>query len=192
MSGTNIFKRAELQLRTVTVQNNLQHQKMKKTSEKVRKVIRSNHLTVREVEEEVGISKTTYRELITENLGIHRVYVNKELVDRANAYENFLKNIVTGDETWVYGYDVETKAHSSQWDSEMSPIPKKHGKFGPLWHWWFLLLLGRYSLWISTSWPDGEHGILSEGDEKVERGSEEKKAWFVEGEKWMLRGFPPF
>ena len=132
MSGTNIFKRAELQLRTVTVQNNLQHQKMKKTSEKVRKVIRSNHLTVREVEEEVGISKTTYRELITENLGIHRVYVNKELVYRANAYENFLKNIVTGDETWVYGYDVETKAHSSQWDSEMSPIPKKHGKFGPL------------------------------------------------------------
>jgi hypothetical protein len=28
--------------------------------------------------------------------------------------ENFLKNIVTGDETWVYGYGVETKMQSSQ------------------------------------------------------------------------------
>jgi hypothetical protein len=86
---------------------------------------RSNrHLTVREVEEEVGISKTTYREL-TENLGMRHVDVSKELVDRASADENFLKNVVTGDETWAYGYDVETKARSSQWDSEMSPIPKK-------------------------------------------------------------------
>jgi len=25
-----------------------------------------------------------------------------------------LKTIVTGNETWVYGYDVETKAQSSQ------------------------------------------------------------------------------
>jgi hypothetical protein len=91
----------------------------------VRKVIRSNHLTVREVGEEVGISKTAYRELLNENLGMRHVDVSKEFVGRANADENFLKNIVTGDETWVYGYDVETKAHSSQWDSEMSPIPKK-------------------------------------------------------------------
>jgi len=67
-------------------------------------VIRSNHhLTVREVEEEVGISKTTCRELLTENLGMRHINVSKELVDRANAGENFLKNIVTGDETWVYG-----------------------------------------------------------------------------------------
>ena len=26
----------------------------------------------------------------------------------------FLKNIVTGDESWVYGYDPETKQQSSQ------------------------------------------------------------------------------
>jgi hypothetical protein len=28
-----------------------------------------------------------------------------------------MKNIITGDETWVYGYDVETKIQSSQWVS---------------------------------------------------------------------------
>ena len=36
------------------------------------------------------------------------------------------------------------------------------------------------------SWLDGEQGILSEGDEKTERVSEEKKAWFeVEKKRWL-------
>jgi len=43
-----------------------------------------------------------------------------------NGNEKFLKNIITGDETWVYGYDVETKMHSSQWMGKGSPRPKKH------------------------------------------------------------------
>jgi len=34
MNGTNILKRSELQLRTINVQDNLQHQEMKKTSKK--------------------------------------------------------------------------------------------------------------------------------------------------------------
>jgi len=36
-----------------------------------------------------------------------------------------MKTIVTGDETWVYGDDVETKARSSQWVGQGSPRPKK-------------------------------------------------------------------
>jgi hypothetical protein len=36
-------------------------------------------------------------------------------VDRASEDKNFLKRIITGDETWVYGYNVETKMESSQW-----------------------------------------------------------------------------
>jgi hypothetical protein len=51
--------------------------------------------------------------------------VRHELLNRANEDENFLKNIITGDETWVYGYNVETKAQSSQWMSKGSPRPKK-------------------------------------------------------------------
>ena len=35
--------------------------------------------------------------------------VSQELFDCSNADENFLKNVITGDETWVYSYDVETK-----------------------------------------------------------------------------------
>jgi len=41
---------------------------------KVREVIHSNrHLTVREVAEEVSISKTVCHEILTENLGMHRI-----------------------------------------------------------------------------------------------------------------------
>jgi len=37
----------------------------------------------------------------------------------------FLKNIMTGDESWVYGYDPETKQQSSQWKGPTPPRPKK-------------------------------------------------------------------
>ena len=28
---------------------------------------------------------------------------------------DLLKKVITGDESWVYGYDIETKAQSFQW-----------------------------------------------------------------------------
>jgi hypothetical protein len=83
---------------------------------KVREGIRSNRrLTVREVAEEVSISKTVCHEILTENLGMHRIAakfvprlltddqkqnrvdMSQELLDRANG--DNLKNIITGDET---------------------------------------------------------------------------------------------
>jgi hypothetical protein len=54
----------------------------------------------------------------------NRVDISRKPVDRANAEENCAKNIVTVDETWVYGYDVETEAQSWQWVSNTSPRPK--------------------------------------------------------------------
>ena len=36
-----------------------------------------------------------------------------------------MKTIITGDESWVYGYNLETKAQSSQWKTPGSPSPKK-------------------------------------------------------------------
>ena len=63
--------------------------------------------------------------LLTDAQKENRVTVSQELFDRSNADENFLKNVITGDETWVYGYDVETKVQSSQWMGKLSPRPKK-------------------------------------------------------------------
>ncbi|UYV75558.1 K02A2.6-like [Cordylochernes scorpioides] len=37
------------------------------------------------------------------------------MVEMFNSDPHWLKNVITGDETWVYGYDPETKRQSSQW-----------------------------------------------------------------------------
>ena len=40
-----------------------------------------------------------------------------------------LSKVVTGDETWFYVYDPETKQESSQWKIPNSPKPKKARQF---------------------------------------------------------------
>ena len=64
--------------------------------------------------------------LLTDDQKENRVEISQELLANANDNENFLKNIITGDGTWVYGYDVETKMQSSQWMGKGSPRPKGH------------------------------------------------------------------
>ena len=39
--------------------------------------------------------------------------------------ENVLKKVITGDESWVYGHDPETKQQSSQWKRPDEPRLKK-------------------------------------------------------------------
>jgi hypothetical protein len=49
----------------------------------------------------------------------------RDMLECANRDPEFLKTVITGDETWVYGYDPETKVHSSQWKHSSSPRLKK-------------------------------------------------------------------
>jgi len=46
---------------------------------------------------------------LTDDQKENRVEISQELLANANGNKNFLKKIITRDETWVYGYDVETK-----------------------------------------------------------------------------------
>jgi len=59
--------------------------------------------------------------LLTNDQKENCIEISQELLANANGNENFLKNIITGDDTWVYGYDVETKMQSSQWIGKGSP-----------------------------------------------------------------------
>jgi len=119
--------------------------------DRVLAAIRGNgRLTVRDVADEVGVGIGSCHQIFTEKLQMRRVSaksapclltddqkencadISQELLAKANGNENFLKNIVTRDETWVYGYDVETKMQSSQWMGKGSPRrpppkKKKHG-----------------------------------------------------------------
>ena len=66
--------------------------------------------------------------LLTDDQKENRVEISQELLANASGNENFLKNTITGDETWVYGYDVETKMQSPQWMRKGSPRPKKKAR----------------------------------------------------------------
>jgi hypothetical protein len=49
--------------------------------------------------------------LLSDDQNAHRVSVCREL-KQARDGPKFISNIITGDETWVYGYDLETKQQS--------------------------------------------------------------------------------
>ncbi|XP_068213392.1 protein GVQW3-like [Palaemon carinicauda] len=100
-------------------------------------------ITINEITEEVGITTGSVHTILTEDLAMQRVSANfvpkllveqqkqlrleiaQDLLDCANNDSDFMKTIINGDETWVYGYDQETKFQSSQWKHQGSARPKK-------------------------------------------------------------------
>jgi len=54
-----------------------------------------------------------------------RVTSCQDIIAMADADKNFFNKIFTGDETWCFPYDPETKRQSSEWVGETSPRPKK-------------------------------------------------------------------
>ena len=97
------------------------------------KVLEDCRLTVQEIVAEVGISIGSVHSILTEDLDLRRVSpkfvlkllteqqkelrkeISEDMLDLANHDPQFIKTIITCDETWVYGYDPETKFQSSQW-----------------------------------------------------------------------------
>ncbi|UYV82755.1 hypothetical protein LAZ67_22000747 [Cordylochernes scorpioides] len=55
----------------------------------------------------------------------HRMNIANEMLDSVRDDPDLLQRVITGDEAWIYGYDVETKAQSSQWKLPHEPRPKK-------------------------------------------------------------------
>ncbi|UYV81483.1 hypothetical protein LAZ67_20001332 [Cordylochernes scorpioides] len=108
-----------------------------RTDENVQKItdlIKENpRTTLLELEQDTGISKTTIGRIVTEDLRlkktpakfIPRFLTNEQKLCRLATCEDMLEmtrtdpewkdKIITGDETWVYGYDPETKRQSAEW-----------------------------------------------------------------------------
>ncbi|UYV82559.1 hypothetical protein LAZ67_21002757 [Cordylochernes scorpioides] len=105
--------------------------------------------TLLELEQDTGISKTTIGKIVTEDLKlkktpakcIPRFLTNEQNLCRLATCEDMFKmtrtdpewkdKIITGDETWVYGYDPETKHQSAEWrgqDPKKSRILKSRNK----------------------------------------------------------------
>jgi len=64
--------------------------------------------------------------MLTDNQKENHVEICQEMLTNANGNENVLNNIITGDDTWVYVYDVETKMQLSQWMGKGSSQPRKN------------------------------------------------------------------
>lgn len=116
--------------------------------EKVRSMLTENKkLTITELADETGISQGSIHSILHDDLGLKRVAarlvpfqlnflqkmtrveISKEMLSNVDLDETFIKRIISGDETWVYEYDTQTKHQSSQWQSPKDPKPKKSRRF---------------------------------------------------------------
>jgi len=49
---------------------------------------------------------------------------------RLKGRENLISDVNTGDESCVYGYDLQTQQQSSQWRDTTPPNPEKSSRLG--------------------------------------------------------------
>ncbi|UYV69514.1 hypothetical protein LAZ67_6003865 [Cordylochernes scorpioides] len=114
-----------------------------KINEVEKMILANRRITVREVAEDLNISIGSCHSIFINDLGMrrvaakfvpkllncgqkqHRMKIANEMLDSVRDDPNLLQRVITGDEAWVYGYDVETKAQSSQWKLPHEPRPKK-------------------------------------------------------------------
>jgi len=63
--------------------------------------------------------------LLSEDQRASCLDVYREMKDQLKTGPDFLSKIITGDESWCYGFDPETKQQSRQWKNGSSLRPKK-------------------------------------------------------------------
>ncbi|UYV83427.1 hypothetical protein LAZ67_23000974, partial [Cordylochernes scorpioides] len=111
---------------------------------KIKLLIKSNRrISIKDLSSETGLSVGLCHQIVTEDLDMIRTSskfvprilteeqkevrmdVRKNMVEMTRTDPEWMQKIITGDETWVYQYDPETKRQSSQWIERGEPKPKK-------------------------------------------------------------------
>lgn len=110
-------------------------------------ILQDRRLTIQDLCNTLGLSYGTCQRILSEELNMRRIVakfvpwllqneqkqhhleVCRELQQQLQEDPNFLSKVVTGDESWVYGYDPETKQQSSKRKSPSSPRIKKFWQF---------------------------------------------------------------
>ena len=108
--------------------------------DRVQTLVRSDRrLGVRVIVEELNMNRETVQQIVKEDLGmrkistkmVSRILTHDQKKRRLHISSDLLRNaetfdrVVTGDETWCFQYNPETKRQSMQWKTENSPRPKK-------------------------------------------------------------------
>ena len=94
------------------------------------------------ITDRLNIGKKTVHRIVTEDLGKRKICarfvphaLTTEQKQERVVYcqdlllmgqdERFWENIITGDETWCFAYDLATKRQSAEWVGQNSPKPNK-------------------------------------------------------------------
>ncbi|UYV69857.1 hypothetical protein LAZ67_7000979 [Cordylochernes scorpioides] len=131
----NDLKLAEFPLKMIFVKDAQKFQRTDENVQKITDLIKENpRTTLLELEQDTGISKTTIGR-ITPAKSIPRFLTNEQKLCQLATCEDMLEmtrtdpewkdKIITGYETWVYGYDPETKHQSAEWRCQGELRPKK-------------------------------------------------------------------
>ena len=177
------------------------------------KINEDRRYTIDEISEAVVVSWSSCQRILTVDLNMRRVAAKfvphlltqeqkkntrltlcHDLKNQTESDPNFLSNVITGDESWCYGYDPETKQASSQWKTPTSPRPKK-GKTSEVkceidGHCFFRCSSNR-APGISSSWTDCQSGILLGGFEAIERECAKKTSRIRSGDWFLYHGNDP-
>lgn len=96
-------------------------------------VLENRHYSLRELSQELSISHKSVRHILVDVLCMrrvaarpvpkelnffqteHRKRVAADMLERVNSDPTFMERIITGDETWVYEYDMQTSQQASKW-----------------------------------------------------------------------------
>ncbi|UYV63689.1 hypothetical protein LAZ67_2005309 [Cordylochernes scorpioides] len=111
---------------------------------KIKELIKSNRIiSIKDLSSETGLSVGLCHQIVTKDLDMIRTSskfvprilteeqkevrmdVCKNMIEMTRTDPEWMQKIITGDETWVYQYDPETKRQSSQWIERGEPKPKK-------------------------------------------------------------------
>lgn len=107
-------------------------------------IMEDRHVTYHEIEATLGISSTSVYKILHEHLAVKKIcsrWIPHNLTEaqkkaRVNWCKEMLKKynrgaskdvykIVTGDESWIYAYEPETKQQSTVWVFQSEPNPTK-------------------------------------------------------------------
>jgi len=68
--------------------------------------------------------------LVTKNLSVeqkaNRLEICQDLLGRLEIESDVLDKVITGDESWVFDHDLETKRQSAKWHMKSLLVQRKH------------------------------------------------------------------
>ena len=107
-------------------------------------IMQDRHVTYREIAASLGLGMTSIHSILHQHLAVHKVCSRwiphnltidqkqcrvvwcKEMIEKYNSgTSKSVYNIYTGDESWIYCYEPETKQQSTVWVFQSEPNPTK-------------------------------------------------------------------